>query len=99
MLKFISFLVDILDIDISLLYNWCIMKTKLKALQKTCLRCGTTHTIIVPREDYLSWKRGEGLIQDLLSYLDPGTRELLISSFCGDCFDEMFPSQENDEEE
>lgn len=69
-----------------------LIMAKMKALKKRCLRCHTEHVIIVPLKDWKAWKRGGVLIQSALSYLEPGLRELLLSGFCGDCFDEMFPN-------
>jgi hypothetical protein len=40
--------------------------------------------------DIADWKMGSGLIQDLMPYLSEGERELLISGFCGSCFNQIF---------
>jgi hypothetical protein len=42
------------------------------------------------REDMVSWLSGSGYIQDIMDYLTPAERELLISGTCGKCFDTLF---------
>lgn len=64
------------------------MSKKLKAIRRMCLRCGVGHYMVLPRKDWVAWKRGDGLIQDLMPYLSADIRELLISGICGPCFDE-----------
>lgn len=64
-----------------------------------CRICGSNFDIKCNEDDFTKWKKGEGYIQDLLSYLSKDQRELLISGTCGKCFDEMFPPLEEEEEE
>ena len=59
-----------------------------------CWKCLETYTIEVSAEGYAEWQGGE-LIQEALSELSAGERELLISGTCGPCFDEMFGSHSN----
>lgn len=54
-----------------------------------CIRCGCTHTLIVPERGYDDWRSG-ALIQHALPSLSDADRELLISRVCGLCFDRMF---------
>lgn len=60
-----------------------------EVIQKTCFSCKTVHSIEVPSEDVQKWRQG-ALIQDAMPYLCADTRELLISSTCGTCFDRLF---------
>lgn len=65
------------------------MKTKLN-INAVCRVCNTSYMLSVDAENYLTWREGEGFIQDLLPELSPDERELLISGTCGNCFDDMF---------
>lgn len=56
----------------------------------TCIHCGTTHQLRVNFDDWLTYESGIGLIQDILPYLTPAERELLISGTCGDCWEKMW---------
>lgn len=55
-----------------------------------CGKCGNIFTLMYNRQDMTDWLSGSGNIQTILHYLTAGERELLLSGFCGDCFDEMF---------
>jgi hypothetical protein len=57
---------------------------------KRCEQCGILYTVYVDPQDYADWYSGNGLIQDIMPYLSEGERELLISSCCGSCFDQIF---------
>jgi hypothetical protein len=63
----------------------------------TCNSCNEIHKVYCKEEDYNNWKDGSGFIQDIMDYVPPALRELLISGTCGKCFDEMF--KEEDEED
>lgn len=69
------------------------------AAEVRCRYCGTSYSIMYNRRDMIEWMNGRGYIQDLLSYLSPAERELLISGTCGKCFDMMFPPIDSDDEE
>jgi len=56
----------------------------------TCIRCQKVFTIYVDTIDLGTWIYGEGYIQDIMPYLTDSERELLISSYCGICFEKMF---------
>ncbi len=58
-----------------------------------CRSCDKVHLVVVPLSDYKKWEGGM-LIQNAFPYLSPGTRELLISELCEDCFDKMFAKKE-----
>ena len=63
-----------------------------------CWNCNTEHLIFVDREAYENWQNGE-LIQDALFMLSADEREMLMSGTCGECFDKLFPDQDEDIEE
>lgn len=65
----------------------------------TCSYCNELHKVYCKEEDYNNWKDGAGFIQDIMYYVPPAVRELLVSGTCGKCFDEMFSSLENEEDD
>jgi hypothetical protein len=50
--------------------------------------CKKDYSIIVNQDDFEEWRKGK-LAQDAFPYLSAGERELLITAFCGDCFDNL----------
>jgi transcription elongation factor Elf1 len=61
--------------------------------QFTCFNCGHKEIVSAQQEDFESWQNGK-YIQDVFSYLSPDVREIMISGFCGKCFDLMFGEEE-----
>jgi len=59
-----------------------------------CKHCHKVYSIYLYEEDFDAWNNDEGYIQDLMSYLTAGERELLISNTCNDCWKKMFPTDE-----
>lgn len=57
---------------------------------KKCNKCGVSSVLKVGEEDYFSFVNNGVFVQDAFPYLSIGERELLISSTCGKCFDEIF---------
>jgi hypothetical protein len=57
----------------------------------TCVKCHKNKSLSVCKEDFELWVRSGGLIQAVMPYLDADERELLISSTCNVCWNEMFP--------
>lgn len=55
-----------------------------------CVQCGQEFSVYLSPKDMHDWLAGSGYIQDLMPYLSPAERELLISGTCGPCFDSMF---------
>jgi len=56
----------------------------------TCVHCGITYQLIANAKDVQAWKNNEGYIQDLLAYLSPAEREMLISGTCGTCWQQIW---------
>ena len=71
---------------------------KCDVIDVPCKYCGVVYQIIADREDIVKWLAGEGYIQDILDYLSPAERELLITGTCDNCWNQMFPKVDNDEE-
>ena len=68
------------------------MNDKITLIQ-SCVNCGKHTAIVITTEQkerlQKRFETGEH-IQDILSELPPDQRELFISGFCGDCWDEIF---------
>lgn len=76
------------------------MKTNMKDMSiiTVCPLCGTEFTIKVSTSDYLEYLDGT-LVQDAFPYLSADEREALVSGICSKCWENMFSSPEEDEEE
>ena len=68
-------------------------------LEVPCKHCGILYTILADREDVTAWLSGSGYIQDILGYLSPAERELLISGTCDNCWKNMFGDDLDEDEE
>jgi len=58
-----------------------------------CPHCKRSHDVIVETADFEAWKGGKP-IQDAFPYLAPSLREILMTGICGECFDKLFPPEE-----
>ena len=63
-----------------------------------CSGCGVDYHVSVDYDGYVSWRNGEGFIQDLLPDNNPAERELLISNTCDECYNKMFWYKEDENE-
>lgn len=52
--------------------------------------CGKRYTFDIDPEDYYAFTHGT-FVQYAFPYLTSDQRELMVSRTCGDCFDRMFP--------
>lgn len=59
---------------------------KKSIIEVQCRFCGKWYEFEVDIDNFIKWYNGEGLIQNLLSDLEPKYRELLISKTCDECF-------------
>lgn len=66
-----------------------------KAAYVYCRECQKTYVIPVEKEQIERWLAG-GFIQSVMPSLDAGTRELLVSGTCNDCFDKLFGEDEEE---
>ena len=62
-----------------------------------CPICHKTYEVTVPFEGFLAWQAGEK-VSDAFADCDPNTREALISGVCPQCWEELFPSEEDEDE-
>jgi hypothetical protein len=58
-----------------------------KRLSFKCRGCRQHFVVAVNETDYEDWRRGAKLAQQAFPYLSIGGRELLITGYCGDCYD------------
>lgn len=65
-------------------------------IQKTCPNCGKLQVIEVEDSQYNDWMAGKN-IQIAFPNLTPDQREILMSGICPECWEKIFP--EEDEEE
>lgn len=63
-------------------------------INKPCTQCGTVHYIKMEQKSYNAWKSGVS-IQNVAPHLSTDERELLISGFCGKCFDLAVEVEDN----
>ena len=67
------------------------------ALQVTCRMCNKTHEVMVAFEDALEYMNdNRRKVQHIFPYLTPEERELLISHICPECWNKMFPTEEEE---
>ena len=60
-----------------------------------CRLCNEVADLTVNIEGFVAWQGGK-LIQEALPELSADQRELLISGTCDKCWNEMFPSDEEE---
>ena len=66
------------------------VSSKLVHYPVNCNYCHSEHIILAERQDLEAWLSGDKYIQDALSYLSAGERELLISGTCDTCWKNMY---------
>ena len=66
------------------------------SVQNVCPKCGKLQTVKVEQSQYHRWMAGEN-IQKAMPNLTPNEREVLLSGICPECWEKIFPS-ENEEE-
>lgn len=65
-------------------------------IQRVCPHCHKFQTIEVQVSQYNRWMAGEN-IQIAFPDLTADQREILISGICPECWDKMFPPEEDEE--
>lgn len=68
------------------------------SIETRCPFCGKHTIITVEAVDFVSWMGGENA-QNAFPYLSANEREALISGICPECWDKMFPPEEDEEPE
>lgn len=62
----------------------------------TCRFCNKEITVQADKEKFNRLDTGEH-VQNIFPELNPNYRELMISGICGECFDEIFHNEDDDE--
>lgn len=60
-----------------------------------CNYCGKGLSVWVNEDDFWNWQDGE-LTQVAFPYLPASEREILINHICEDCYNKMFPPEEEE---
>lgn len=64
-----------------------------------CIACKALEAVYVEPKDYLDWSLKGVHAQDAFPYLTDDEREVLITSMCLDCIEEMYRDLREEEEE
>lgn len=67
----------------------------LKVVDTECPECHRKTAITVVAVGYYRWKAGE-YIQVALPELTADQREALMTGYCGECWDKMFPPEDDE---
>ena len=62
-------------------------------LNNTCIHCGFTNQLTLNAVDLATWRNGE-LIQNAFPKLNYQQRELIQTGIHPECWDDMFPKEE-----
>ena len=60
---------------------------------RPCVRCGISTTVSVLKSSAMRWNAGE-MLHEAFSDLSPEIRELLLTGTHGECWDAMFPDED-----
>ena len=66
----------------------------MEAVSLTCKICHKVFTFELTGEQVAELRADEKHIQEILTNLTPGERELFISGICDTCFDEIFAEED-----
>ena len=66
----------------------------MKKIETKCPICGETHIFEVTDEQYNKYIAGEEFIQNIFPEMSVIGREMLITGICGECWDKIFPRDE-----
>lgn len=64
----------------------------------SCLHCSKTNSISLDKKDYETWKATQRHIQNIFYYLSIDERELILTGIHSQCWIDMFPDDEDEEE-
>lgn len=69
----------------------------MKTVCKVCPECGKKNYIEMSDEQYQKYTEGSDLIQRIFPEMSPAQREILITGICEDCWNKLFPIDEDEE--
>ena len=58
-----------------------------------CIKCKSEHAVALKGSDLFQFNQGK-YIQDAFPYISEGLREMMMSGICDNCFQEMFPKED-----
>jgi hypothetical protein len=64
-----------------------------------CRLCKKYSVVSVHQADFDDWQSSRKFVQDAFPYLSNGDREILISNTCNNCWQDMFGSMEDEDED
>ena len=65
-------------------------------IEKRCPHCGKIQVIEVNENQYNDWLAGKN-IQRAFPDLSPDDREILMSGICPECWNDIFPDEDEEE--
>ena len=68
--------------------------TTSKIIRNICIHCRQENRIYVEPKDYLDWFNKDRYVQDIWTTLSQQDRELIISGTHSECWNEMFPDED-----
>ena len=67
-------------------------------VERRCIHCGNEVIFLMTKEQYNKWIVENNYVQDVFPHVDKEVREWMISGTHPQCWNEMFPPEEDDEE-
>lgn len=61
-----------------------------------CPKCGKDSTVCLSAEEFEKLQKGELISRNSFKNLSAAEREILISGICDDCWNKIFPPEEED---
>ena len=69
---------------------------KIISIQRACPKCNKLQTVKVEQSQYYRWMAGEN-IQIAFPELSANQREILMSGICPECWEDIFPNEDEEE--
>lgn len=66
-----------------------------REVEVQCTLCRDVYSVWIFPTDLEAFKAGVGKIQELMPYLTPGARELIMNQICDECFNKICPPDED----
>lgn len=66
----------------------------MRIVEKMCSHCGQINRIAMTHEQYIKYTECSELVQNIFPELSPQKREILITGICPQCWEKIFPPEE-----
>jgi hypothetical protein len=63
---------------------------------KVCFHCGDESWFRITEKEYKAWVTNDGYIQDVFPHMSNEDREVMISGTHPDCWNAMFPEEDDE---